>query len=386
MRLTNADIAELTDWRRDLHRRPELSGEEIETARAVVAMLKAIGPDRILTGLGGHGVAAIYDSAEPGPTVMFRCELDGLPIEEISSAAHRSQIPDKGHLCGHDGHMAILAGLARYLGRNRPKRGRAVLLFQPAEENGAGSAAVIADPRFAEIAPDYAFALHNMPGIPLGEARLSVGPAMCASRGMKIALSGKTSHASAPEGGVSPMQAVANLMPALTGLGRGGKLDTGFTLVTVTHAEMGEPAFGIAPGRAEIWATLRTLTDAGMADLVERAEALVQREAKVAGLGLVISYHDVFHHCENEAEAVAILRTAMDAEHIQHRPAEIIRASEDFGLFGSRGGAKSAMFFLGAGETSPQLHNPDYDFPDTLIDPGVRIFAQVAHDMLGSSH
>src|SRR5918993_4038331 len=120
--------------------------------------------------------------------------------------------------------MAILAALARELGRQRPRRGRAVLMFQPAEEDGSGAAAVVADPRFRQIAPDFAFALHNLPGLPLGRGALVEGPVNCASRGMRIVLTGKTAHASMPETGTSPMQAVATLMPALTALGTGGAL------------------------------------------------------------------------------------------------------------------------------------------------------------------
>lgn len=381
MFLTNRDIVDLVEFRHRLHTSPEISGEEEATARRIVAALEEIGPDRIVTGLGGHGVAAVFDGAEPGPTIMFRCELDALPIEEIGDLPYRSTVPGKGHLCGHDGHMTILTGLARGLARSRPARGRVVLLFQPAEETGAGAAAVIADPRFKEIAPDFAFALHNMPGLPLGSASISPGPANCASRGMRIVLSGKTSHASVPEDGVSPMRAVADLMPALTALGPGGALQSGYRLVTVTHARLGEPAFGIAPGYAEIWATLRTLTDDGMIGLVDRAEALAGEAAGRHGLEVAIDYHDVFHHCENDPGAVGILRAAFDAEAIPHGEAEVMRASEDFGLFGR--GAKSAMFLFGSGEASPQLHNPDFDFPDALIEPGARIFMRVVRDLLG---
>ena len=127
---------------------PEISGEEAETAKAVVAFVGQAGPDRIVTEPGGHGVAMVFDGAEPGPTVLFRSEIDALPIQEISDKPYRSAIPGKAHLCGHEGHTTILAGLARGLGRQRPARGRAVLMFQPAEETGAGAAAVIADPRF----------------------------------------------------------------------------------------------------------------------------------------------------------------------------------------------------------------------------------------------
>ncbi len=382
MFLTNQDMVELVEFRRRLHRMPELSGEEEQTAREVRAFLAATGPDRIVTGLGGHGVAAVYEGREPGPTVMIRAELDGLPIEEISDSPHRSTVPGKGHLCGHDGHTAILAALARGLGRQRPQRGRAVLLFQPAEEDGSGAAAVLADPRFREIAPDLAFALHNLPGLPLGKAALIEGPVNCASRGMLITLTGKTAHASMPEFGISPVPAVAGLMPALTALGSGRVLDEGFAMVTVTHAKIGEPAFGVAPGHAEIWATLRTLTDAGMDDLRVRAERLVQEAARESGLGVEIAYHDVFHHCENAPESTARLRQALEAEGMPCDRGDLpMRASEDFGRFGAT--ASAAMFFLGAGENHPSLHNPDYDFPDDLIGIGARVFMRALRDALG---
>ena len=382
MVLTNQDMIELVAFRRMLHRMPELSREEAETAREVRAFLASTDPDRIIAGLGGHGIAAIYEGREPGPTVMFRSELDGLPIEEISDIPHRSATPGKGHLCGHDGHTAILAGLARALGRQRPQRGRAILMFQPAEEDGSGAAAVVADPRFRQIAPDFAFALHNLPGLPLGKAALVEGPVNCASRGMRIVLTGKTAHASMPEFGISPVNVVSELMPALTALGKGGPLDEGFSMVTVTHARIGEPAFGVAPGRAEIWATLRTLTDAGMEDLCVSAEHLVLTAAREKGLGVEIAYDDIFQHCENAPEAVAQLRSALEAEGVPYDEGNLpMRASEDFGRFGQK--APAAMFFLGAGEDYPSLHNPDYDFPDDLIGIGARVFMRTLRNLLG---
>jgi amidohydrolase len=386
MVLTNEDTVELIAFRRKLHRMPELSREENETAQAVLAFLAPTNPDRIVSGLGGHGIAAIYEGAEPGPTVMIRAELDGLPIEEISDLAYRSAAPGKGHLCGHDGHMAILAGLARALCRRRPRRGRAILLFQPAEEDGSGAAAVISDPRFREIDPDFAFALHNLPGLPLGSVALAEGPVNCASRGMRIVLTGRTAHASMPETGISPVNVVAELMPALTALGRGGPrdgpLDADFAMITVTHVKIGEPAFGVAPGRAEIWATLRTLTDAGMEDLCVSAEHLVLSAARKQGLGVEISHDDIFRHCENAPEAVAHLRRALVEESVPYDEGDLpMRASEDFGRFGQS--APAAMFFLGAGENHPSLHNPDYDFPDELIGIGARVFMRTIRNLLG---
>nr|WP_250810495.1 amidohydrolase [Neorhizobium tomejilense] len=381
MFLTNQDVIELTAWRRKLHSMPEISSEEIATAAEVQGFLADTVPDRVVTGLGGTGVAVVYDSGLPGPTVLFRAELDALPIEEVGSPEHRSKIPGKGHMCGHDGHMAMLAALGRQFGRERPERGRVILLFQPAEETGAGAAAVVADEKFQELVPDYSFSLHNMPGLPLGHAWLKDGIVNCASRGLRISLTGRTAHASMPETGISPVPAVATLMPALTALSQGSIATGDMVLATVTHAAIGEPAFGIAPGHAEVWVTLRTMTDSQMEALTTRAEDLVHEIAAAGNLRCEMDYHDIFGHCENHAEAAGMLRAAMDAEGVPHDVGEAMRGSEDFGRFATV--SKSAMFFLGAGEDMPNLHNPNYDFPDDLIPVGTKIFMRVARDIFG---
>ena len=323
----------------------------------------------------------IYDSHVPGRTILFRAELDALPIEELGDVPHRSVVPGKGHMCGHDGHTAILAALGRSLGRQRPKTGRAILLFQPAEETGAGAAAVIADEGFKSLTPDYSLSVHNMPGIPFGHVWLKEGPANCASRGMKIVLTGKTAHAAAPEMGTSPVQAVATLMPALNALSSGGVETGDLVRATVTHATIGQPTVGVAPAHGEIWATLRTSTDEQMAALVETAEAMARGAAAAGGLTLQVGYQEVFGDCINHGEAVAILRQAMDDEGVTHQPGEAFRASEDFGRFGAV--SKSAMLFLGAGEDHPACHNPNYDFPDDLIPIGAKILLRAARNVLG---
>jgi len=384
MFLTDGELSEIKAFRRELHRNPEVSGEEAETASRVTEELGRTRPDRIVAGIGGHGLAAVYEGAASGPTIMIRAELDGLPIEEISDVAHRSTVPGKGHLCGHDGHMAILMALAKGLGHERPAKGRVILMFQPAEENGAGAAAVLADPKFATLTQDLSLSLHNFPGIRLGHVLLKEGPVNCASRGMKIILKGKTSHASYPEQGIAPTFVLARLLGDLTALGNNGPLGPDYSLVTVTHARLGEPAFGISPGEAQIWATLRTLTDEAMAALVSRAEELVQTQAKAGQLQVEISYEDVFRQCYNSAEAVKELRRALDDEGVSHDDASSLlpmKASEDFGLF--RTVAPAAMFFLGAGEDHPRLHNPDYDFPDELIATGSRVFMRAIRNILG---
>ena len=380
--LTNQDLSDLVAFRRELHRLPEISGEEEQTARRVVDFLADTRPDEVLTGLGGHGVAVIYDSGKPGPTMLIRSELDALPIEERSDAPHRSQVAGKSHMCGHDGHSVILAALGRQLGRERPATGRVVLMFQPAEETGAGAAGVIADVRYERIRPDFSFSLHNLPGTPFGHVRLKEGVVNCASRGMRILLDGKTAHASMPETGVPPTFAVASLLPGLTALSHGTFDSDDFALVTICHARVGDAVFGIAPGHGEIRATLRTRLDERMDALVAAAETLARETAAQHGLACAIDYDEVFVASLNAPEATERLRAALDAEGVSHDEEELpMRASEDFGRFGHD--SKSAMFFLGAGENIPALHNSDYDFPDDLIPIGARVFMRAVRDLLG---
>lgn len=379
--LTSRDLDELIALRKFLHQHPELSNHEVRTAHHVAGFLSETKPDRVLTGIGGHGVAVIYDSGKPGPTLLFRSELDALPIEERSGVPHASRVPGISHMCGHDGHTVILTALGRLLGRRRPSLGRVVLMFQPAEETGNGAMNVVSDPRFAEIVPDFAFSLHNFPGVPFGEVRVKEGTVNCASRGIRIRLEGKTAHASLPETGRSPLLAISQLMPALPALGEATFEKDAFRMVTVTHVTMGEPVFGVAPGHAEVLATLRTRRDEVMTDLCGAVEMLVTRIATEHGLGFRFGYEDIFVASVNAPEAVSHLRRALDDEGIRHSEDSLpMRASEDFGVFGRK--ARSAMLFLGAGERHPALHNPDYDFPDELIPIGARIFARVIRNLL----
>lgn len=378
--LSPDQISRLIRLRHDLHRHPELSGEEQATADRIAAELTALGADRIWRGLGGHGVAAEFRGAKSGPTVLLRCELDGLPIREISDLPYRSEIEGKGHLCGHDGHMVSMLGVGMRLA-TRPAAGRVILLFQPAEETGAGAKAVIADPRWPEIRPDYAFAYHNVPGRPLGEIGLRPGPGNCASRGMQIILQGKSSHAAAPEDGISPANAMAALMTALPGLSHGKIGDDDFALCTLTHAKLGEPAFGISPADGELRVTLRSMTNARMDALIAEAQRLVGMHTD--RLASDISWHDVFLSVVNDADATDIARHAATAlGHSLHEMPIPMRWSEDFGRFGDDG-AKAALLYIGSGEDHPQLHNPDYDFPDELLPVVTDLFCGILDRLLG---
>lgn len=382
--LTNSDLVELTQFRRKLHQMPELSGEEVNTAAEIVEALKPLAPTRIMTGLGGHGVAAIFDSGVEGPTVLFRAELDALPIEELNDIEWKSQVPGKGHLCGHDGHMTMLLALGRQLSRVPVAKGRVVLMFQPAEEDGSGAKAVVADPAYAEIKADWAFAIHIEPGRSFGYVSTCPGLINCASQGLEIKLTGKTAHAADPEDGVSPAHAVAKLIPALDALGDGGALDDDFRLVTITHVQIGEPSFGVAPGEGVIFATLRTAQDNAMDGIAAEARKLATDAAAEAGLEVAFDVCDDFAASINDQEAFEVATAAMDAIEVATGDFGVpMRASEDFGVFGW--GAKAAMLCLGPGEEYAALHNPDYDFPDDLIPIGGAIFERITRDLLGTA-
>ncbi|WP_113910832.1 amidohydrolase [Roseovarius dicentrarchi] len=382
--LTNSDLVELTAFRRSLHSRPEISGEEVETARMIAAALQALSPNRIVGHLGGHGIAAVFEGRRDGPTVLFRAELDALPIQELADFPWISQHPGKGHLCGHDGHMATLMALGRLIARRPVASGRVVLMFQPAEEDGSGARAVVADPAFADIAPDWAFAIHNQPGRPFGQVGVRAGLINCASQGLEIRLTGKTAHAANPEDGISPAETVAALISGLGALGQGGALDDAFRLVTVTHVRVGEPTFGIAPGEAVLHVTLRTADDAAMDDLAARARDMVGTAAARAGLAVGFAVRDAFAASINDADAARIAEAAIDAVGGARTGDGLpMRASEDFGVFGWT--AKAAMLLLGSGTEHAALHNPDYDFPDDLIPIGAAIFDHIARDILGST-
>ncbi len=378
--LTPQHLVQLTALRHELHRTPEISGEESATAQRISAELEALGADRIWRDLGGHGVAAEFKGAAPGPTVLLRCELDGLPIRELSDLPYKSLIDGKGHLCGHDGHMVSMLGVGMRLA-TRPASGRVILLFQPAEETGAGAKAVIEDDRWAEIRPDYAFAYHNVPGRPLGEIGLRSGPGNCASRGMQILFEGKSSHAAAPEDGLSPASAMAALMTSLPALGSGQIGDDDFALSTLTHAHLGEPTFGIAPAEGELRVTLRTMSNVRMDTLI--TDALAEVDRNKGALKVDVHWHDIFPSVVNDADATAIARdVALDLGHAINDMALPMRWSEDFGRIGDDG-PKATMLYIGSGETQPQLHNPDYDFPDALLPVVIDQFCGIVERLLG---
>lgn len=370
-------MPDLIRLRRELHATPELSDNEQKTARVITEFFRQFSPDQVISSLGSNGIAFLFGSDRPGPTLVFRCELDAIPIHEENDFAYRSRISDVSHKCGHDGHMAIMAGFGYLISLNRPKQGQIILLFQPAEETGQGAAAVADDKKFKNLNADYAFALHNLPGYPLGAILLKAGTINCASRGMIIRLVGITSHSAWPEDGLSPAVPMCDLIQDLAKLPATSDPNQFYSKVTVGHARLGDPAFGLSPGYAEVMATLRSETDETMSILVERAVSLVKEKATFANLSYEISWAEEFIASSNDPGACDIVKKAgkaAGAEVIYLK--EALPVSEDFGQFTAR--MPGVMFGLGAGEASPRLHQADYDFPEKLIEIGSNVFMQIA--------
>ena len=381
--LTNHDLVQLTKFRRELHQYPELSGKEIKTAQKILYALKDMKPSKIIDKMGGHGLAAIFDSQEKGPTLLFRAELDALPIQEKNNLSWISKLPGVSHTCGHDGHMTMLLALGRIISRNPIKCGKVVLMFQPSEENGQGARAVISDPRYEQIKPDLAFAIHIEPGRPFGYVSTRPGLMNCASLGLKITLHGKTAHAADPDDGISPSHAVAEFIQKISEFNHGDELNNNFRLTTVTHVQIGEQSFGISPGDASIFVTLRTSNDDSLSQLDKDVRGLVSNISKQFKLTFDFEIFDHFAASINDKEAHDIAVNAMKSLNINYGSIGVpMRASEDFGIFGKQ--SKAAMLCLGPGEDYAALHNPNYDFNDDLIPVGTGIFERITRDLLGT--
>ncbi|MDN5354083.1 MAG: hypothetical protein PWQ09_839 [Candidatus Cloacimonadota bacterium] len=372
----------LLKFRRFLHQHPELSGKEAHTAQNIVETLEFFSPSKIITNLGGHGVAAIFKTGTTGPTVLLRAELDALPIEELNDFAYKSREEGISHKCGHDGHMTILVGVAAKLAQNINKlKGRIILLFQPAEETAEGAKKVIEDLEIKGIVPDYVFALHNLPGYPLGQMILRKNVFASASQGFITRFKGKTSHAGHPENGSNPVLAMTALINSLLAL---PQLHTSFNdsaLATIVHAKLGEIAFGTSPAEAEVMATFRTHSDKVMQQLSQRAVEITEGLAATYNLKFIVDWVEKFPATKNNDDCVDILEEVaqkLDIDYIYR--SQPFPWSEDFAYFTQK--YKGAFFGIGAGEKHPQLHDEFYDFADEITEVCVEIFLEIINKIL----
>lgn len=393
------NINKITTLRKEIHAHPELSFHESNTAERLIQYLKNLNnPPEIVTDIGGTGFLAIFDFEVPDGadpinpdnvrTVVFRSELDAVPVEEKNNFEHVSQNCGVSHKCGHDGHMAILAGLALILSDHyTPDNGRVVLLFQPAEETGEGAQRMLdsGNSRLAEILnhpKTSIFALHNVPGFPQGSIVLPRGASFAsASKGCHIKLTGATSHASQPYMGRNPALAMCNIIQALLAMPTLYVPYDQKALVTIVGARAGEKAFGVSAGDAEVMATLRATTDTTLAILEEKAKSLASGLAATYGLTCSISWEDPFAATINDMKSVDIVRgCAAKCDRNIFWMDEAFPWSEDFGVFLQQ--TKGAMFGLGVGEKYEPLHGEYYDFPDHEIAHGISMFASIMQDIL----
>ncbi|HKK74262.1 MAG TPA: amidohydrolase [Saprospiraceae bacterium] len=368
---------QLISIRRYLHKHPEISGEEYHTAEYIQQTLHQLNPPQeLLTELGGTGIAAVYEAEQSGPTLLFRAELDALPIIETNDMPYKSDHRGISHKCGHDGHMTVLLGLALWLKDNPPEKGRVVLLFQPSEENGAGAVDVLADPAFAKIRPDCVYAFHNLPGYPMGQIICKEGPFTSAVNSIIFKLEGKTSHAAEPGRGRNPALAIARTLTQVNEWNQPDRSRTDFRIFTPIYAALGEKAYGTSAGYGELHYTLRTRNEDVMEESEEQLKALVQQLAKQDGLSVEIDHTDRFYGNSNDQSAVnTIVDVAKAKDYETLMVEDPLSFGEDFGAFTQK--FTGAMFCIGAGDDTPALHNPDYDFPDELIHIGVNMFAGI---------
>ena len=365
----NQDIIVL---RREIHKHPEVSNAEYNTSERIINFIKKYNPDEIIK-LGETGIAFAFNGKKKGKTVVFRSELDALPIQEKSGVEYTSINDHIAHSCGHDGHMAILSGLAQKISENRPTKGRVILLFQPAEEVEQGARDVVENQKFKKLKPDYIFALHNVPGFEKHKIVLKKGSFASASKGMAFKLSGKTSHAAEPENGISPADAISQIIKKLHELGDNKELFKDFVLLTIIHIQLGEISFGTSPGYAELRITLRAFENEDMELLTDNCEKIIKKISKAEKLSCEISYSEAFPATVNNDACVGIVEQSakqidLDIQNIE-KP---FKWSEDFGYFTEKYDA--CYFGLGSGKDQPQLHNPDFDFPDDIIETGINLF------------
>lgn len=382
MRTIELDVtlAQMLDTlRASLHHIPEGAQKEVRTAGVVAGFLRAYAPDAVIQSLGGHGVAAVYEGEGPGPTVLVRAELDAVPVEHAELDPFAISPPAYEHRCGHDAHMTMVAGLAPLFAQRRPAAGRVVLLFQPAEETGEGARRVLDDPVFVGLRPDFAVALHNVPGFPKNTVILRDGVFACASVGMSLDLHGEPSHAAEPEKGVSPAAALGELLLELPELST--PEGPGYRLFTITHAEMGRQSFGVSPGHASLFATLRARTNDDLDAVRNRATELVHDKCMRYGLRPELAWREAFPETRNDPELVALMRTICGELQVAQVDREHpMRWSDDFGHIAAV--APSIYFGLGIGEDQPGLHQEGYAFPEGIVQVGVELLYRFVSRLL----
>lgn len=373
-------VSDLIAWRQAFHREPELGYRERDTARRVAALLRSFGIDEVLEGIGGTGVVGLIRGG-PGPVIALRAELDALPISEAGRHPHRSRREGVMHACGHDGHMAMLLGAARQLRATRAFAGTVAVIFQPAEEGLAGAQAMIDDGLLDRVPLESIFALHNMPGLPVGQIAISPGPVMAANDLFDIEVAGAGGHAAMPDLARDPIPAAAMIVTIAQSLISRNMDPREACVLSITGFASGEAQNAI-PGTAHLRGTVRSLAPYARALVRDGLERIVQGTAAAHDVRAVLDYRPGRPATVNTRHEAALVRLA--AERLaaagstittvaEQRP---VMASEDFSLFLQH--RPGAFAFLGVGEGHPPLHSPDYDFNDAVLPIGVALLCEIA--------
>ena len=379
-----ADLAdEITAWRRDIHENPEILYETVRTAGKVAELLQSFGVDEIATGIGKTGVVGVIRGRNggAGKTIALRADMDALPIEEATGKPYASKAPGKMHACGHDGHTAMLLGAAKYLSETRNFDGTVVVIFQPAEEGGAGAKAMIEDGLMTRWPIEEVYGMHNFPGLPVGEFAIRKGPIMAATDEFRITVTGRGGHAAKPQETIDPIVAGSHLVTALQTIASRNANPLDSVVVSVTVFQGGN-AFNVIPQDVLLRGTVRTLSPK-MRDLAQaRMEAIVTSVGEAFGaraeLTFTRGYPVTANHDEQTDFAAAIAEGIAGAGKV-NRDIEPMMGGEDFSyMLLERPGA---FIFAGNGD-SAGLHHPAYDFNDELIPVGCSYWVKLVETAL----
>jgi len=377
-----ADIAE---WRHDLHAHPELLYDVTRTAGTVAEKLREFGCDEVVTGIGRAGVVGVIRGrkGKAGKAIGLRADMDALPIEEATNLPYKSTVPGKMHACGHDGHTAMLLGAARYLAETRNFDGTAVLIFQPAEEGGAGGRAMVQDGLMDRFKIGEVYGMHNFPGLPVGQFALRPGPIMAAADHLSIEIEGKGGHAARPHLAVDPVLVGAQIINQLQSIVSRNVDPLVSAVVSITVFRAGHTD-NVIPQTAKLGGTARSLK-AEVRDLLEkRLHEVVEGTAAAHGAKARLTYRRgypvlVNHEVQTDfAAKVAGEIAGGDKVDVAMAP---VMGAEDFSfMLNARPGA---FIFVGNGD-SAGLHHPAYNFNDEVIPFGTSYWVKLVETALAA--
>lgn len=372
---------ELAEWRRHLHRHPELGFDCHETAAFVAQRLRDFGVDEVHEGIAESGLVAVIEGRKQGPTVALRADMDALPITEMTDSDHASTVPGRMHACGHDGHTTILLGAARYLAETRNFAGRAVLIFQPAEEHGGGAGIMVDQGVLDRFDVREIYALHNAPGMETGTFATAPGPFMAAVDTFEIHITGQGGHGAMPHDAIDPIMPAVAMVQALQTIVSRNNCNQDDLVISVTQIHSGT-ADNIIPEGAYLCGTVRTflprvrdLVRARMTEIVAGTAGAFEVTAR---LDYQVGYPATVNDEARSAFAASVAReiagdAAVDAA------AEREMGAEDFAfMLHARPGA---YLFLGQGNGAG-LHHPEYDYNDEITPVGASFFARLVEKAL----